>query len=311
MNILSLFDGISCGQLALKRAGIKIDNYYASEIEPDSIKVAQHNFPNTIQIGDVRNVKGSDFNSYIDLLIGGSPCQNFSIAGKMKGAITKTNIKIKSLEQYFDLKEKGFQFKGQSYLFWEYVRLLREIKPQFFLLENVKMKKEWEDIITKELGVSPIMIDSAYFSAQERPRLYWTNWEIPTPIKTNPQVIKDILEDGVDESYFYSYPLEEIDLSKQVCAKMIFKNYEMNKRIFNPDFKCHTLTACKGGNIQKKVYINGRARKMTPLEYERLQTLPDNYTACVCKTSRYNTIGNGWNVNTLSYIFSFLPNEYK
>lgn len=259
----------------------------------------------------MRNIDSSVFNGSIDFLIGGSPCQNFSIAGKMNGAITKTNVKVKTLEQYLKLKVSGFQFEGQSYLFWEYVRLLRETKPKFFLLENVKMKQEWQDVITKELGVESILIDSSYFSAQERPRLYWTNLPVIKPIKLNTQVIGDILEENVDEKYFYSYPLEEIDLSKQVCAKMVFKNHEMNKRIFNPKFKCHTLTACKGGNIQKKVFINGRARKMTPLEYERLQTLPDGYTKCVCNTSRYNAIGNGWTVDTIAYIFSFLPNEYK
>lgn len=135
MNVLSLFDGLSCGQIALNRAGVKYDNYYASEIDQYAIKVTQHNYPNTIQLGDIHNIKGTEL-PYINLLMGGSPCQSFSSAGNRTG------------------------FDGKSGLFWEYVRILNEVKPKYFLLENVKMKKEWEEIITKEMGVEPILINS-------------------------------------------------------------------------------------------------------------------------------------------------------
>ena len=137
--VLSLFDGMSCGQIALNRAGISYGKYYASEIDKHAIKVTQHNYPNTIQLGDVTQLKGSDL-PRIDLLIGGSPCQSFSNAGKGEG------------------------FDGKSGLFWEYVRLLKEVKPTYFLLENVKMKKEWQDIISEALGVEPIEINSKFYN---------------------------------------------------------------------------------------------------------------------------------------------------
>ena len=138
MNVLSLFDGMSCGQIALDKLGIKVDNYFASEIEKDSIKVTQSNYPDTKQIGSVTDVKSDDLPN-IDLLIGGSPCQGFSVAGKRKGSTTKEGIDVTNLEQYLELKELGFEFDGQSFLFWEYVRLLKETKPKYFLLENVRV----------------------------------------------------------------------------------------------------------------------------------------------------------------------------
>ena len=151
MNVLSLFDGMSCGQIALDKLGIKVNNYFASEIDKHAIKVTQHNYPNTIQLGDVMKVKGSDLPK-IDLLIGGSPCQGFSFAGK------------------------GLNFDDpRSKLFFEYVRLKNELNPKYFLLENVKMKKEYQNIISGYLGVEPIMINSNLVSAQNRVRYYWTN----------------------------------------------------------------------------------------------------------------------------------------
>ena len=151
MNVLSLFDGMSCGQIALNRSGIKYDNYFASEIDKWAIQVTQKNYPNTIQLGDVTKIKGSDLPK-IDLVMGGSPCQGFSLAGK------KLNFE-----------------DPRSKLFFEFVRIIKELKPTYFLLENVKMKKEWRDIITNELGCHPILINSSVVSAQNRERLYWTN----------------------------------------------------------------------------------------------------------------------------------------
>ena len=145
LRVLSLFDGISCGQLAFQRAGIPVDTYYASEICDYSIKITKKNFPNTIEIGDVRNIKCEDFTD-IDIIIGGSPCQSFSFAGTMNGMTTKEKQEIITLEQYLGLKEKGFEFEGYSYLFWEYVRILKGIKPKYFLLENVKMAEKWKKL---------------------------------------------------------------------------------------------------------------------------------------------------------------------
>lgn len=285
MRVLSLFDGISCGRVALERAGIPIEKYYASEIDKYAIQIAQKNYPDTIQLGDVCDVNPDDYKD-IDLLIGGSPCQSLSITMGQ----TRTSL------------------NGKSKLFFEYLRIFKAIKPKWFLLENVaSMNKESRDTISELLGVQPILINSNCFSAQDRPRLYWTNIPVNAfDLRESNLCLKDILEESVDEKYFYSHPLIKVDLTKQVCAIMDFKNNEMHKRIFNPAFKCHTLTACGGGNTQKKVYIDGRARKLTPLEYERLQTLPDNYTAGVSDSRRYTAIGNGWTVDVIAHIFDGL-----
>jgi len=194
MNVLSLFDGISCGQVALNRAGIKYDNYFASEVDKYAIKVTQHNYPNTIQLGDIKEITSSNLPA-IDILFGGSPCQNLSFAGNMKGMATKDNYEITTLDEYLRLKNDGFEFQGQSYLFWEYVRILKEVKPKYFLLENVKMLKKWENMISDVLGVKPIEINSALVSAQNRRRLYWTN----IPNVTQPIDKKIMLKDIVEE----------------------------------------------------------------------------------------------------------------
>ena len=286
LRVLSLFDGISCGQIALERAGIPVEVYYASEIDKYAIQITQKNYPDTIQLGDVTKLDGKSFKGNIDLLIGGSPCQSLSITNSQ----TRQNL------------------DGKSKLFFEYVRILNETQPKYFLLENVaSMKDECKKIISDYMGVEPVLINSNCFSAQDRPRLYWTN--IPVNVfglKECNLCLQDIMETNINEKYYYNYPLYNIDTNKQVCAYMDFKNNEMHKRIFNPVFKCHTLTTCGGGNTQKKVLDNGRARKLTPLEYERLQTLPDNYTSCVSNSQRYNVCGNGWTVDVIAYIFSFL-----
>ena len=172
MNVLSLFDGISCGRQALERAGIKVDNYFASEIDKYAIQVTMANYPDTKQLGSVVNVDGHSLPK-IDLLIGGSPCQSFSFAGKRKGMSTKDEQEILTLERYLELKSEGYEFEGQSYLFWEYMRLLNEVKPKYFLLENVMMGEKWEKVLSKAIGVKPIEINSALVSAQNRRRLYW------------------------------------------------------------------------------------------------------------------------------------------
>ena len=215
INVLSLFDGISAAQVALKRAGIDVDKYFASEIDKYAIKVTQHNFPNTIQLGDVTKLD-TNILPPIDLLCGGSPCQSFSFAGKRKGMSTKDSIEILTLEHYLELKEKGFEFEGQSYLFWEYMRVLKEVKPKYFLLENVMMGSKWQAVLTKAIDMEPIMINAALVSAQNRKRLWWTNigaepdgifevltCKIPQP-KDKGILLKDILETEVDEKYFLS-----------------------------------------------------------------------------------------------------------
>ena len=215
MNILSLFDGMSCGQQALERVGIKVDKYFASEIDKHAIKVTMANYPNTIQLGSVVDVDGYSLPK-IDLLIGGSPCQSFSFAGKRKGMSTKCETEILTLEHYLQLKSEGYEFEGQSYLFWEYMRLLNECKPKYFLLENVEMGEKWERVLSKAIGINGIHINSALVSAQNRKRIYWTNighepgglfgdlvCKIEQP-KDRGVLLKDILESNVDEKYYLS-----------------------------------------------------------------------------------------------------------
>jgi DNA (cytosine-5)-methyltransferase 3A len=267
MNVLSLFDGMSCGQIALNRVGIEYNNYYASEIDKHAIQVTQHNYPNTIQLGDITELKTTTL-PQIDLLFGGSPCQSFSRAGDGSG------------------------FDGKSKLFWEFVRILNEVKPKYFLLENVVMKKEWEDVITEALGVEPILISSSKFVPQARNRLYWTN--IPNVIQ--PEQVDYCIEDFIEGPGFIS----------SCGIDRVFKK----KKIFN------TLTATyyKGIRGSGRPTVSVREgfldddrdahRMLTPLECERLQTVPDNYTSVVSKTQRYKMLGTGWTVDTIAYIFN-------
>ena len=377
MNVLSLFDGMSCGQIALNKAGIKYDAYFASEVDKYAIKVAQANYPNTIQIGDVTKVDHTRLPfGGIDLLMGGSPCQGFSFAGKQLN---------------FD--------DPRSKLFFEFIRLRDELKPKYVLLENVRMKKESENVITKYMGFSPQAMNSADVSAQNRHRLYWFGYlnesleykQIPiSPIKDKGIVIKDILED---------LPFEDIpnylnntwcgrrrgDLVKsvddpkahcltasmwkgqiptfvkkpvQVGVADNIKGYDIIKRVYSPNGKSPTLTTMQGGHRQPKVAIgrivnrrldeNGVRkdnqlelpftkqlevssadksnclttvqkdnvvvhrelyRKLTPLECERLQTVPDNYTNHVSKTQRYKMLGNGWTVDMIAHIFKGIKDD--
>ncbi len=273
MNVLSLFDGMSCGQIALNKVGIEYENYFASEIDKYAIQVTQKNYPNTKQLGSVTEVKGIDLPK-IDLLIGGSPCQSFSNAGNGKG------------------------FEGKSGLFWDYARILKEVKPKYFLLENVVMKKEWEGIITKELGVKPIKINSRLLSAQNRPRLYWTN--IPNVIEPPNKGITmgDILEDDVDLKYALSEAKIRRVLETQRGKKFFYnKSYE----------KCGTLISGYHKQPTDGIYVDlGFKRRLTPTECERLQTVPINYTDCVSDTQRYKMIGNGWTVDVIAHIFSHI-----
>ena len=264
-GVLSLFDGISAAKVALDRAGIPYERYYASEIDKYAIAVARYNHPDIIFVGDIRNLKGEDFKD-IDLIIGGSPCQDFSFAGKQRGMVTKTRIEVTTLEQYLELKEAGFEFEGQSYLFWEYVRLLKEIKPRWFLLENVKMAKKWRDVITNALGVEPIEINSALVSAQNRVRYYWTNIPVKGLPKDKGLLLKDILEENVGDKYFLKNEIEILDEPKGDLVKVIAFlkgiNYEQTKRIISILGKSHTLTNMRGGNTTPKIVVVDRDKSL-------------------------------------------------
>jgi DNA-cytosine methyltransferase len=281
INVLSLFDGMSCGQIALNKLGVKYDNYYASEIDKFAIAITKKNYPNTIHLGDVRDVKGEDLPK-IDLLFGGSPCQSFSNAGNGKG------------------------FEGSSGIFWEYVRVLREAKPKYFMLENVKMKKEWQDIITKELGVEPIAINSSLLSGQNRPRLYWTNIpgvEIP---EDKGIVLKDILEDDnlVDKQHLMT-PKAMAYMDGLRNGK---QRWQYHKNPLDGKAACIVASFYKLSGLGVLDYrtLGKPCRRLTPVECERLQTVPDNYTESVSRTQRYKMIGNGWTVDVIAHIFSYM-----
>ena len=278
MNVLSLFDGMSGGQLALNRAYIEYYNYYAAEIDVNSIKVTQHNYPNTIQLGDVKNVKGCDLPS-IELLIAGSPCQSFSTLGD------------------------GTGFNGKSGLFWEFIRILNEVKPRYFLLENVVMKKQWRDIISTELGVQPIKINSNLVSAQNRKRLYWTN--IPNIIQPENKniFIEDVLDKEFDDKYWLRKNNTDLLLKKVSIdnAPKIACIDVYNKKV-KLDRKCPTLTLPHHNSI--RLLQGGRIRKLTPNECERLQNVPVNYTNCgISDIHRYSMLGNGWTIDVIAHIF--------
>lgn len=293
INVLSLFDGMSCGQIALKKLGVEIENYYASEIDKDAMIIAKKNFPNIKHIGDVTKVKGNELPK-IDLLIGGSPCQNLSLA-------VINNIK----------HNKGLDGE-KSGLFYEYLRLLTETKPRYFLLENVGgMRTKDKDLITQALGVEPLQINSNLFSAQDRDRYYWTNIPVDLNIEDKGIVLKDIClnVDEVDSKFWYDKEFTYNGDDKKVQATLHINGHDILKRVNNLNGKSATLTCCRGGNLQKKVFQNGKCRKLTPLEYERLQTVPDNYTLGVSDSQRYNMLGNGWTVDVIAHIFSFFKRE--
>ena len=271
MNVLSLFDGLSGGQIALERCGIKVDKYYASEIDKSAILITQYNYPNTIQLGDVTSVTKNSLEN-IDLLIGGSPCQGFSKLGV----------------------ELNFE-DHRSKLFFEYVRLLKELKPKYFMLENVVMQKESKDIITKYLGVEPILIDSALVSGQRRKRLYWTN--IPNVVQPR------------DKGIIYKNVLE--DLKWRDIPQFVYGKFGDNDRINGLNWinnsKSNTLTTNNSHTFQYLLNEDKtKCRLMSAREWERLQTLPEGYTDCLPKTKACHAIGNGWTVDVIAHIFKAL-----
>lgn len=381
VTVLSLFDGMSCGQIALRELGIKVDRYYASEINKFAIKQTQLNFPDTIQLGDVRNVYAKDLPK-IDLLIGGSPCQGFSFAGK----------------------QLNFN-DPRSALFFEFVRILnecREINPDVkFMLENVRMKREYEQAISRMLGTKPVMINSALVSAQNRVRLYWSNirtandglFEIKTDIpqpKDRGLFLRDILENEVEAKYLIHHkqwdwlnkhskkngnPIKlrdkdnksgcitataqaRINLSTEYvvvntkgCPKpnqdkascltvgghgagnhsdmdiLIIRHprkvrqinpctesggkqpYQQN-RVYNADGVAPSLCSAHAGHAPV-VACNEIIRRITPTEAARLQTIPDWYRWECSATQQYTMLGNGWTVEVIKHIFSFLPDRLK
>ena len=295
MKILSLCDGISGGQQAFDMLGVKFDGvenkYYAIEIAEYSIKVTQKNYPSTIQIGDMTKLTNDYLDSLeeIDVLLSGTPCKSLS------------RTHIGNYNEGLD---------GSSKLFWDFVRIKKHIKPKYFLFENVEsMKDSDRDIITEALGVQPIMINSSLFTAQDRKRYYWTNIPILPLPEESPLVLKDIMIHNPDEKLFYKQDFEFHGWDKKQIATLNLKCHDIGKRVYNPNMKCATLTAVTGGYQEKKVYDNGRCRKLTPLEYERLQGMKDNYTEGIANSKRYCACGDGWTIPVIAHILKGLK-EY-
>ena len=353
INVFSLFDGMSCGQLALQKADIPVGTYHASEIDKWAMKVTQKNFPWTFQMGDITKLEDWRLKVIrdevgIDLVMGGSPCQGFSFAGK--------NLNFED---------------SRSKLFFDFVRVLKILKPKYFLLENVRMKKESQDVISEYLGVEPVAINSNLVSAQNRHRLYWTNIPFDMP-KDKGIILADILEDGVtdrekshclDANYFKGGNLKsyfekhrrqlvfnnkggairgrydkdgkikqqlelrsddktnslttvqkdnvvvtvpELKSAFGACIQVgeaDLKGHDIIKRVYSRKGKAPTLTTMGGGHREPKVIVDELTwRKLTPLECERLQTVPDNYTDHVSNTQRYKMLGNGWTVDVVANI---------
>ncbi len=309
MNVLSLFDGLSGGQIALNRAGIKYNNYYASEVDKYAIQVTQKNYPNTIQIGDVKKV--NIFNvPDIDLLIGGSPCQGFSFAGK----------------------QLNFEDE-RSKLFFEFVRILKELAPKYFLLENVKMKKEYQDVISNLLGVEPVNINSNLASAQNRNRFYWSNIPGIEQPKDKNIYLKDIMHEKTNDYIKVSKKgrykkyrdksscltgggnsdgnhsdMDLIGIRKNNCVQigeaLGINGHDYLKRVYADYGKSPTVTTITGGNQYSKVAVSDfEWRRLSCLECERLQTLPDNYTDVgISDTQKYKAIGNGFTIDVIAHI---------
>lgn len=302
MKVLSLFDGISCGQLALERAGVNISKYYASEIDKYAIAITQYNYPNTIQLGDITKITEEQLDALgtIDMVIGGSPCQDLSNYKYDRGEVTGLNGE-------------------KSGLFYHFVRILRYINPRYFLLENVaSMEDKWRDMITEILGVEPVKINSSLVCAAERKRYYWCNIPNITVPQDTGIMIKDIIipKSEVPSSYWYNKPFIYNGDDKKVQCTLQICGHRNMKEVYNINGKCNTLLCDgDGGNRMKKVYQDGRCRKFMPIEYERMQTLPDNYTlhgtkdgqtVTMSNSRRYTAVGNGWTVDIISHIFSGL-----
>ena len=307
MRVLSLFDGICCGHLALERAGIKIDSYDAYEIEKNAIKATQANFPDVVHHGDVTKEDFTKYKGKIDLLIGGSPCTQLSMAGNGQGL-------------------KG----AQSKLFYDYARALEEAQPKYFLLENVIMKKEWEDIITNILGVEPIEINSSLVSAQNRRRLYWTNIPNVTLPKDKNITLADILEDiefpnpaairgrRLNKATIVGRRLDENghrqDYDKTIsitqCLEVRASNTDKSNCLTTVD-KDNVLTPLPVGRYPDAFKNNLPFRYYTTKEMCRLQTVPDDFLNMIPDSAARKALGNGWTVDVIAHIFSFLPNEYK
>ena len=313
MNVLSLFDGIACARVALEYSNIEVNKYYSCEIDKYAMNISKKNYPSIISLGSVLDFKKDMIKEEIDLLIGGSPCQDLSIAKQDRQGL------------------EG----NRSSLFFEYVRIMNEVKPKYFILENVaSMKKEDKDIISGIMGVEPVMFNASLVSAQNRKRLFWTNIKFDLPIDRC-IILKDIIQPDaeVDErfmskdgkalcilsSYYKKTPTKNtikkciegrnLNFVKSIKIGHIGKTDAQANRVYSTEGKSVCLSS-NGGGLGAKTglykFNNDLIRKLTPLECERLQSLPDNYTEGISNTQRYKSIGNAFNCEVISHILNFI-----
>ncbi len=298
LNVVSYFDGMSCGQLSLRAfLGQKDFDYYSFEIDRPAMNVTNFRFPHTIQMGDVTKMNTKTLPRKTFLLMGGSPCTDLSVAGRKKGMITKTNIKLTSFEQYMNLKEDGFQFEGESFLFWELARAKRELNPEYFLMENVVITGEnkiYEKVMNEELGLEPIRINSSLLTAQNRDRLYWTNIPNVTVPEDKGILLHHMITDAVG-----GYGARGV--KKKGETKY---SYPGSTR---KDGKANCLT--KSDRCRHYTDIFGEHHRLTVEACEVLQGVPIGYSDVVgvCKTDRYKMLGNGWTVPVIRHILSHIP----
>jgi DNA (cytosine-5)-methyltransferase 3A len=313
LNVLSLFDGMSCGRLALERAGIDVVYYAASEIDKPAMMVTKHNFFDTDFVGDVCDLNPYDFRN-VNLIMGGSPCQSMSPAGKRGGLTTNDGQVVDSLEKYLMLKSLGYSYDksslmyfNSSVIFWEFVRMYRGIKkynPNLkFLLENV-VNKEWAKLITKELGVEPIHINSRVVTPQNRDRFYWTNIEY-TPIQEKEPTLDLIIPDAISGAGTRGVP------QKNWVKTPENPFLHVQKTTVRKDGLANCLTASGGKICRKYLSKDGTIKVINAYQAEMLQTVPVGYTDVpgVSEHQRFKMLGNGWTVDVIAHIFSCLKNE--
>ena len=307
INVLSCFDGLSGGQIALEKAGIEVNKYYASEIDKYAIAVAKYHYPNTIHLGDVKKIDTSTLPK-IDLMLAGSPCTDLSFAGLGKGLVEGE----------------------QSSLFFDWWRLAQELKPKYIFLENVRMKEEYKDQISNMLGFEPTAINSSLVSAQNRYRLYWFGIRDGDSYKAIPIhqpedkgiILADILEQGLDDTWTPDSLYAVADGCIQIGETAEIKGYDIIKRVYSPEGKAPTLTTMQGGHREPKVATTNpkggrivsnclRWRKLTPKECARLQTVPDDHCIMgsfdgvvkpISKSQQYKMLGNGWTIDVIAHI---------
>ena len=289
LKVLSLCGGVETGLYALHKLKIPISEYHTYEILPEAIAVSKYHFPFITYHGDLYQADFEQFRD-VDLLLAGTSCQSLS------------RLRI-------DDKRISNGLSGKSNIFYRAVEALHKIKPRYFMFENeIPASKDDLDEMSKCIGVDPILIDSGRFSAQNRERYYWTNIPLSNLPDESLLVLKDVMEDKVDEKYFYKKNFRITDMNKRVCGELLVNTTEMCRRIYNPNFKCSTLTCISGGYQEKKVLDQGHPRKLTEIEYERLQGLPDRYTDVpingkkMSYSKRCSLMGNGWNEPTIEWI---------